>query len=331
MTYNNKAKIKILYLLKILEEETDATHGLTMAQLIERLNEYGVSAERKSIYADIKALREFDIDVQTYQRNPVEYAIGHRDFSLDELMLMVDAVQSCRAITERQSKMLITNIKTLASNHEQDKLNRRIHVPGRIKTKNESVFGAVDAIHDALRLRRKLEFSYYRMGVDGKRHDTLHGKKHLVTPVDIAYEDGFYYLTAWSEHHGDMAEYRLDRMGNVRVLEDEPATRNSEISNYRYVEDSATTFGRFYGEEVIATLSVQADKVDIIADRFGDTATFLQGSSTHAKARVKVRKGHQFFGWIAGMGKTVQIVAPKSLVAEYRDFLHYLLNDGRPL
>lgn len=31
MACNGKAKVKILYLLKILQEETDAAHGLTMA------------------------------------------------------------------------------------------------------------------------------------------------------------------------------------------------------------------------------------------------------------------------------------------------------------
>ena len=138
MACNGKAKVKILYLLKILQEETDVAHGLTMAQIIERLAEYGVSAERKSIYDDIKALREFDIDVKTYQRNPIEYAIERRDFTIDELMLMVDAIQSCRAITDSQAKLLVTNIKQLASSHEQVLLDRRIHVEGRIKSKSES-------------------------------------------------------------------------------------------------------------------------------------------------------------------------------------------------
>lgn len=109
MAYNSKAKLKVLYLWKILQEETDAEHGLSMTQIIERLASYGISAERKSIYDDIKTLRDFDIDIKTYQRNPVEYAIERRDFTLEELMLMVDAVQSCRAITERQARMLITN------------------------------------------------------------------------------------------------------------------------------------------------------------------------------------------------------------------------------
>lgn len=143
MANNKKAKIKVLYLLKILQEETNAEHGLTMSQIIERLDAYDIPAERKSIYSDLDILREFDIDIKTYQRNPVEYAIERRDFSIGELMLMVDAIQSCRAITEKQAKTLITNIKQLATNHEQHLLDRRIHVARRIKSQNSSVFHAV--------------------------------------------------------------------------------------------------------------------------------------------------------------------------------------------
>lgn len=326
MAYNSKAKLKPFYLLKILQEETDAEHGLSMSQIIERLEQYGISAERKSIYADIEVLREFDIDIRTYQRNPVEYAIERRDFSLGELMLMVDAIQSCRAITERQARMLVTNIKTLANNYEQEKLDRRIHVAGRIKSKSESVFGNIDAIHEAMRLRRKISFVYYRRGLDGERHATRGGKGHEVTPVGVAYADGFYYLAAWNDEHADMVEYRIDRMGKVRVA-DGSATRNDEINRHRYEGDEYESFGRFSGEEVSATLTVKADKVEIVLDRFGDAAILSKMDDSTAKACVKVQVSEQFFGWIAGMGKAVRIAAPKSLVEKYRNYLRYLLKE----
>jgi predicted DNA-binding transcriptional regulator YafY len=327
MPYNSKSKIKILYLLKILQEETDAEHGLTMPEIISRLEDYGISAERKSVYSDINALREFDIDVKTYQRNPVEYAIERRAFSLDELMLMVDAIQSCRAITDRQSKMLITNIKTLASNREQELLNRRIHVVGRVKSKNDSVFGNVDLIHEAMRQHCKIEFAYAKVGVDGKRHRTRDGKKHQVTPVGISYDDGFYYLTAWDDHHGNMVEYRLDRMIGTTLLPGVPGTRNEQVATYRYQDNPAVSFGRFTGDETVVTLEAQPDKVEIITDRFGDAATFVGGEDGTARARVKVCKSQQFFGWVAGMGKAITIVGPKSVVDEYHAYLRYLLEE----
>ncbi len=350
MAQPGKAKAKILYLLKILQEETDAEHGLSMSQLIGRLAEYGVSAERKSIYADIKVLRAFDIDVKTYQRNPVEYAIDKHGFTLNELMLLVDAVQSCRAVTDKQAQSLITNIKTLASNAERAKLDRLIHVVGRIGSNSESVLGAVDLIHEAMRNsckigfsyasnaeRAKLDrlihvvgrigsnsesvlgavdliheamrnsckigFSYSKRGPDGKRLVSDEDGKHIVTPLSITYDDGFYYLTAWNEEIEDIREYRLDRMTRLCNLEEEPATKNDRIRKHRNECGNATAFGRFIGNEAMVTLAVAEDKAEIIFDRFGKSTAFSPVENGEAKAHVKVCVSDQFFGWVAGMNK----------------------------
>ena len=40
-------KLKLLYLAKIFERETDDDHGLTASQIIEKLAELGISVERK--------------------------------------------------------------------------------------------------------------------------------------------------------------------------------------------------------------------------------------------------------------------------------------------
>lgn len=328
MTYNSKAKTKVLYLWKILQEETDAEHGLTMSQIIQKLADYGVSAERKSIYGDIKSLREFDVDVQTFPRNPVEYAIVRRDFTLDELMLLVDTIQSSRAITERQAKALITNVKQLANNREQDLLDRRIHVTGRIKSKSESVLSTVDVIHEAMRKDCQLEFSYRKIGVDGKPYETRGGKKHQVTPVAISYEDGLYYLTAWNDAHENLTTFRLDRMARIRVLEDIPAAHNDRIDHFQHESAKAVMFGRFCGDTVLATFAADPSKVEILADRFGDAAQFLPTDGSEARCQVKVYKSEQLFGWVASMGKAVRILSPQNLVDEYYDYLRFLLEDA---
>lgn len=327
VTYNNKAKLKTLYVKQMLEEETDAEHGLSMRQIIERLEHLGVKAERKSIYRDIEVLMEFGCDIRTFQRNPVEYAIVRRDFRLDELMLMVDAVQSCKALTARQCNALVTNIKLLASDYQRALLERRIHVPGRIRSKSDSVFANVDTIHDAIRLRRKVEFVYYRRGLDGERHATREGRPHVVTPVGVTYAEGYYYLTAWDDDHGNMVEYRLDRMGKARVS-DSGATRNAEIDHYVYDEGKYEYFGRFGGDEVTASLDVRADKVEIVMDRFGEAAQLSKLDDQTARAYVKICKSEQFFGWVAGMGNTVKIAGPKSLVEEYKNYLRGLLEEA---
>lgn len=326
MANNPKAKLKTLYVMRILQDETDAEHGLSLRQIIERLSDYGIEAERKSLYRDIEALREFGLDIRTYQRNPVEYAIARRDFTLSELMLLVDAVESCKSLTIRQARALTTNLKLLASDAERALLDRRIHVSGRIRSKSESVFGCIDTLHEAMRLKRKVAFKYYKYGLDGKRYATRDGKEHLVTPVGITYADGYYYLTAWNDEHGNMTEFRIDRMGPLRVT-DKRATKNDEIAHHTYEGDAYELFGRFGGEPVTATLLVDGEKAEIITDRFGEAAEWCPHDETTAKAVVKIRKSEQFFGWLAGLGGTIRIEGPKSLKDEYREYLLGLIED----
>ncbi len=320
MSNNPKAKLKLLYVMRILQEETDAEHGLSLREIIDRLEVYGIQAERKSLYRDIETLREFGIDIQTYQRSPVQYAIAKRDFSLSELMLLVDAVESCKFLTQHQARMLTTNLKLLASDHERALLDRRIHVPGRITSNRDSVFGDIDKLHDAMRLHCKVEFLYCKFDLDGARIPTHGGKKHVVTPVGITFADGFYYLTAWNDAHESMTEFRIDRMVDV-ALSEEPATRNDAITHYRFEGDDYEHFGRFNGDPVTVTLVADADKVEILMDRFGESVDIRKEGDDRARAVVKVHASEQFFGWLAGLGGTVRLEGPKSLMKQYKDYL----------
>lgn len=323
MTANAKAKLKMLHIMRMLQEETDRDHGLSMNQIISNLADEGIDAERKSVYRDIQILRDFGIDIQVYQRSPVEYAVARRDFTLSELMLLVDAVQSSRFITQRQSDALVRNIKLLASDAEREKLNKRIHVAGRIKSKNESVFDNVDIIHEAIRCHKKLSFTYWKTNVDGNLVIQHEGRPYLLTPVGVVYADGFYYLTSWSDSHGSTADYRIDRMRDV-AMSDELSQPVPKTLRCVFEEADGQYFGRFNGDVVRTTLRVDPDKIDIVLDRFGRDAVITRGEGC-AYASVLVRKSEQFFGWVAGLGKTVTIEKPEKLKDEYRSYLKSLL------
>ena len=94
MAKSSNQKLKLLYLLRFLMQNSDESHPLSTAQLIEELAANNISAERKSIYDDIEALRLFGIDVIQVKGKNGGYYIGERDFELPELKLLVDSVQS---------------------------------------------------------------------------------------------------------------------------------------------------------------------------------------------------------------------------------------------
>ena len=96
-------KLKILYLMRILLENTDEYHSMTMNEIIDELNKYGIEAQRKSLYDDLEMLKVFGLDIVGEKRNKqFYYAVVNRDFELPELKLLIDVVQSAKFITEKK-------------------------------------------------------------------------------------------------------------------------------------------------------------------------------------------------------------------------------------
>jgi predicted DNA-binding transcriptional regulator YafY len=320
----NRQKLKLLYLMQMLEEETDAEQGLTMAQILERLEALGISAERKSIYRDIEALRAFGVDVRTYQRAPVEYAVEQRAFAFSELVLLVDAVQSSRFLTQRQSDALVEGVRQLASTRQRALLDKRVHVEGRIKMQNESVFYSVDRIQEALAAKRKISFTYFKYDAKKRKVQQHGGARYVETPVQLVYAEGYYYLVVFNEKHDDFANYRVDRMGDIEVL-DEPALKNERIATFDARTLESRAFGMYSGEAVSATLLVDEGAMGAVIDRFGKDVESMPAEEGKARVYAVVMKSPVLFGWIAQFEGRVRIEKPASLVRAYRDYLENLL------
>ena len=306
----NRQKLKLLYLMRMLEEETDAERGLTMAQIIGKLEALGISAERKSIYRDIEALREFGVDVRTYQRAPVEYAVEHRAFAFAELQLLV----------ERKSDALVEGVKQLASRRQRALLDKRVHVEGRIKMQNESVFGSVDRIQEAIALKRRISFVYFKYDAAKRKALQHNGERYIETPVQLVYAEGYYYLVVFNEKHDDFANYRVDRMDRIEVL-DEPALKNERIATFDARELESRAFGMYSGDPVAATLLVDEEVMGAVIDRFGKDVESVPTGEKQARVYATVMKSPVLFGWLAQFGGRVRIEKPTALAQEYRAYL----------
>ena len=262
-------------------------------------------------------------NIGTIQHMPVEYTMDKTGLDLAELTLLVDAVQSCRFLTQRTASRLVKKLSALASVHEREALKGRVHVDGRVKSQSDSVFYNVDTIHEAMRNKKKISFLYYKYDARMRAVAQHDGKLYTETPVQIVFANGYYYLIGWSDTHEDFVRFRIDRMRLLQVSE-EKATRNQRIANYAFEDFAYQAFGMFDGEPVCARLRVAPDAMGIVADRFGTDVTVSACSDGGAEVSVTVRKSDPFFGWVAGMSGAVTIAGPKPLIDEYRSWLQNL-------
>ena len=319
MARGKKQKLKLFYLYKIMCEETDRTHFLTMPQIVERLASYGVEADRKSLYDDMEALNLFGIEVQrTRDGAHTYYNVTNRPFELAEMKFLVDAVQASKFISEKETKEIIRKLLNLVSMNDARLLERDVHVPGRIKNMNESVYYTVDEIFRALNLDQQLRFHYFQWNADGEKELRRNGDYYIVSPWALHYDDEKYYLVAYDHLHKEIRHFRVDKMLDAEVVE----AKRKGVTKYRKKDEEKYTqkhFRMFGGELQMVTLRCENSMANVILDHFGRDTKLTKVDEEHFEVSVEVAVSDQFFGWVIALGDGARIVGPNAVVNCMRD------------
>ncbi len=305
-------KIKILYLMRILLEETDDAHGLTTEELIAALHDFGVDAERKALYDDIETLRLFGLDIELRKGKKTTYHVVSRDFELPELKLLVDAVQSSKFITHKKSSELIKKLSGFASRFEAQQLRRNVVVQGRIKTMNESIYYYVDAIHEAIGKNVKITFQYFTWNEKKQKVLRHEGKLYEISPWALTWDDENYYMIGFDSQAGSIKHFRVDKMQKIQ-LTDQPRDGETRFKDFDLGAYSKKTFGMYGGEEETVTLRCKNHLAGIMIDRFGQDVIFRKVDETHFEFHVKVQTSPLFYAWVLNFGDEVKITAPLSV------------------
>ena len=320
MPRGSNQKFKFTYLMKIMAEKTDDEHSLTMPQILEELEKYEVSAERKSIYEDFKDMSKLGIDVIKEQRGrETFYHIAGREFELAEVKLLIDAVQSAKFITQKKSKSLISKVKNFVSEHQAKQLQRQIVINDRVKTMNESVYYNVDDIHTAINQNRKIKFKYYKWDIDKKLVERHGGSYFVVSPWALLWDDENYYMIAFDDWDNKIKHYRVDKMMYIEVGNDERSGKE-EFKNFDMAKYSKATFGMYHGEKTKVCIKFANHMCGVFIDRFGKDTIFRKIDENNSELIVDINVSPQFFGWIFSLGNDVEIVSPKEVVNELREY-----------
>jgi len=309
-------KLKLLYLMKILLTETDEKHVLTVGELISKLAALGISAERKTVYDDIEALRQFGLDIVAVKSKSYGYYIAGRDFELPELKLLADAVQSSKFITERKSAALIKKLEGLASIYDAGKLHRQVFIQNRVKSMNESIYYSVDSLHEAISERKKISFKYFEYNTKKERTFRHFGALYVVSPIALTWNEENYYLIAYSEDRSALTHFRVDRMSSVKKLDE---ACSPESADFNLADYSKKVFGMFHGEEADVRLRMSNQLVGAVIDRFSKDVIIVPDGNGHFTVSVRVVLSPVFFGWLFQFGELCEVLAPQNLRDELRE------------
>lgn len=317
---DNDAKLRPLYLEKILYEQTDEDHFLTTAQLMQILEEeYGIKSHRQTIKAEIELLRRFGLEIEEVKSTQNRYNLFGRRFDTPELKLLIDAVESSKFITAGKSRALVNKLSSLGSSHVAASLKRNVSCEGRIKPGNERIYLIIDAINEAINTNKQISFQYFHYNVLKEKKLKRGGEPYVITPLYLVWNGDCYYMVGVYEYKQRLGSFRVDLIAKYPEILDRdgtPAPEGFDIDKY-----INTTFHMYNSEHEQVELICDNEVMDSIIDRFGeDVATFAYDMSSF-KAVVDVAISHVFFSWVFGFGGKVRIKGPKAVKEKYADML----------
>lgn len=106
-----KAKLRPFYVAKMLYEQTDEDHYLTIAQIVDQLErDYDISSSRGTIGDDIKVLQMLGVDITVEPSTQNRYYLVGRKFDLPEIKTLIDAVESARFIPQKRALCLLISL-----------------------------------------------------------------------------------------------------------------------------------------------------------------------------------------------------------------------------
>lgn len=311
-------KLKLLYLVDILEKKTDEEHPLSANALCDMMIAKGVDCERKSIYKDVEVLRHFgyDIILSNSKKTP-GYFMGERKFELAELRLLSDAVQAADFITPKKTEKLVSKIESFASEGQAKMLHSQVYVEKRRKSTNEEIYYTISLLHDAINAGVKVNLIYTKRKFTGTYRVQKEEKAMVVNPYALIWSNDHYYLICNNVTHDNLMHLRIDRIHTVE-LTNEPCRHFSEVSKYKEKFDvadySAKLFNMFSGEPMPVDIVCDNTIIDPILDKFGEKIKLIKVDDEHFALKTYAVVNEGLAGWVMNYGGKIKVRAPYELI-----------------
>ncbi|NLN25076.1 MAG: WYL domain-containing protein [Bacteroidetes bacterium] len=325
-------KMLILNILDILRKYSDENHRLSAKDIGERLErEYSQKVDRKAIKRNLMNLIDFGYQLEFSEsirinKSGEEEIITSdwylvRDFTDAELRLLIDSLLFSKHIPYNQCKELIEKLEGLSNTYFKAKVKHIRTMPEKL-SENKALFYTIEILDDAIEKKKRVQFHYISdYGIDKKPllHKNQDGKvtTYKVNPYQMAATNGRYYLICTHKYYPEaVSNYRIDRIVDIKLLDDEPITPVKEVpalkNGFDLPKHMAENIYMFGGESVWVKFRAKRYIIKDILDWFGYDARFTGEDDENIIVDVKVSEQAMLY-WSLQYGEHIEVLSPESL------------------
>ena len=264
----------ILYILNVLKKYSDEEHMLSAIEIQRKVKEiYDIEIDPRTIRRKNNLLKyKLDYDISTREENGKGYYINRdpeTDFEPGEIRAIIDNFSYANYIVPSVAKEIIKKCKNMQNIYENEKLKDYQIYSVNSKTENAEVIKNIEDISESIFQNKKIKFEYWKYAITNKLEKKIVSTP-TVSPYAIIYNKQEFYLIGIKEGETKFYNYRLDRMKNVQILNEDIKIKKKKSEIQDFAESSTEMFGG-EKEEIEAICHIWL--LDTIFETFGRNVT----------------------------------------------------------
>lgn len=314
-----RKKYTLFRVFEILNEFSDENHHLKHTQIKEKLSVlYGLNVERKTIRECIDDINylgaPYGIEVYS-EKNDGAFLLGRR-FEKSEIGFLIDAVFSSKSIGQKQAQELTEKLQQFLSRYDKKTFNYIAKSGELTRTKSKQVFFNIDVLLEAIDKNKKIRFNYNRFYFDEQKNEKMKSRKLVASPYFLINNQGSYYLVCNNNYFDDIANYKIERMANIELL-DEDIKPIKSLKGYENGIDIAKYANEniymFSSKTIDAKIRIENEYiVSYVQDWFGGNARIYQ-NKTDGNIYADIHGDEQaIVYWCLQYGESIELVEPQS-------------------
>ena len=311
------ARERFLEVLRILQTHTDEKNKLDIHGIQGYLpSQYKIGL--RGIREDIQVLEESTVFpvIAAQEKNGLkkEYYYDGRLFQTHELRLLMDAIVAAKFIPKKETEQLLMKIRHLTSEKLATQLKNELQVADQINDGGQEITKFVQKLHESIDEKRLVTFKYGKYDSDLNFYLRNEGANYKVEPLGLVWNRDRYYLVAKYLPKNQIRQYRVDRMRDVMVLE-ENFVPDALFNLQNHVKNMLHMYS---GVMISLEAEFSDDLINVVIDRFGLGANIQSGEKGTFLLKEKVAMSDGLIGWLLRWGSNVKVIHPPVLIHELK-------------
>lgn len=295
----------VLQVYEVLRKHSNENNFLTQQDIIDYLDkDFNVHSERKSIAKAINAINSVYEDCVVKSDSRKGFAITERNFSKDEIIPIMMAIYSFKGFSSQLTNQITEKLKSDYALNEHFPASHT--VTNSLKNENKEVIYNFSIISEAIANKKLISYSYTNEA--GKKNN------RTICPhyIFVSQEEFRLLATFNNSPKAKFYVYSLDKMTDVKIVEDSIAYKLQDIEKYKDFDiDKYLNEHLYYFSKPAITAKIkmksESNKSQIIK-WFGKQAKFLANDIVEITNDVD-----SLYFWLKDYAEYLEILEPEEL------------------